>query len=201
MAVVPGDFEDQPGDRADGGARSGNGSRRSRWRSWRVITPAVVVAVALAGAGIGLLEAGGPNQPSGSVIFRSDFSNTAEGWQVRLNPADGHVQGLTYYIRANSSGTGETGIPTNASKLYPSAPSNIGIDVSARGSNGPIKDIQYGIVCRYGNGSYYAFEVQDTQVTIGKFKNNGFRALGSTNVGGIHVGAANQLTEIGRAHV
>lgn len=49
-------------------------------------------------------------------------------------------------------------------------------------------------MCRYGNGNYYAFEIQDTQVTIGKFKNNGFRALGSTNVGGIHVGAANQLT-------
>jgi serine/threonine protein kinase len=180
---------------SDGAAESGSG--RPWWRSRALIGAAVAVLVALGGGGVALLLNGGnATGPSGAVIFQSDFSGAADGWQVVQSPGDGSVSNGSYYVSATTSGNGEIGVPTGASSVYPSAPADVRIDVTARGSRGPMKDIQYGLVCRHSGGSSYVFGIQGRKLIIGKLVSSSYSQLASTSSSTVDVSGANQLTAI-----
>ncbi len=187
---------DEPGRTAAGTPPAQANSRGRWWRSRPVLAAAAAVVV-LGGAGTALLlSGGGGSEPSGAVIFKSDFSSGAPGWQVTQDPTAGRIENGSYYIRAKTGGTGVVSVPTNASNVYPSAPPNIRIDVNARASEGPVKFVQYGLMCRRNNNNSYVFEIQGSRVTIGKLVQGGYSPLVSTNASIVHVGSANRLTAV-----
>jgi hypothetical protein len=145
-----------------------------------------------------LLRGGNGGRPGGAVIFTSNFSTAADGWQVLQNTFDGQLGNGSYYISATSSGNTEISVPMNASGLFPVAPPSIRVDVAARGIRGPGQDIQYGIVCRENNGDAYFFEIQGNKATIAKMTDNGaiFAPLASGTVSGVRAGTANQLSAV-----
>lgn len=180
---------------ADGAAESGSG--RPWWRSRAFIGAVVAVLVALGGGGTALLLNGGnAANPPGAVIFQSDFSDAADGWQVVQSPSDGNVSNGSYYVSATTSGNGEIGVPTGASSVYPSAPADVRIDVTARGSRGPVKDIQYGLVCLHSGSSSYLFGIQGRKLIIGKLVQGSYRQMASTSSSTVDLSGANQLTAI-----
>lgn len=167
---------------------------RPRRRSRILIGAAVAVLVLVGGGSSALLLSGGhAAQPPGAVIFRSDFS---DGWQVVQNPGDGNFANGSYYVSATTSGDGEVSVPAGAANLYPSAPADVRIDVTARGTKGPVKDIQYGLVCRHSGNSSYLFGIQGSGAIIGKLVSGGYRQLASASTSDVAVGGPNQLTAI-----
>jgi len=173
-------------------AASGPTSSRPWWRS-RMALVAGVVVVVLLGVGMPLLLRGSGG-PSGSVIFSSDFSGSGDGWQVQPTASDGHRSNGSFYVQVASSGNTEIAVPVNASQVYPSAPADLRIDVTAQGTRGPASQIHYGIACRDANGSAYVFDVQGNRASIGKLVQGSYEPLVSQSSNSIHVGAANQLT-------
>jgi serine/threonine-protein kinase len=175
------------------GAERGGG--RPWWRSRAFIGVAAAIVLVAGGGGVALLLNGGNGSgPSGVLIFQSDFSATADGWQVVPSPGDGKFMNGSYYLSATSSGDGQVSVPTGAGSVYPNAPANVRMEVSARSSRGPVKYIQYGVVCRRSAGSMYVFGIQASEVFIGKWDAGNYAPLASTSASAVNVGRANQLT-------
>jgi hypothetical protein len=151
--------------------------------------------VVVGGGGVALLLNGGnAPTPSGTVIFQSDFSDSADGWQVGPSPSDGNIANGSYSVSATTSGNGEIGVPTGASHVYPSAPADVRVDVSASRTSGPVTDTQYGVVCRDSGSSSYFFGIQGSKVYVGKLVSGSYNQLASTSTSSVDLGGSNQLT-------
>jgi serine/threonine-protein kinase len=180
--------------RDDTGADGGAG--RPWWRSRALIGGAVAVLLAIGGGLALLLNGGNAAEPSGAVIFQSNFSDAADGWQVVQSPGDGSIVNGSYFVSATASGTGEVGVPTGAANVYPTAPAAVRIDVTARGTKGPVSKFQYGLVCRHSGSSSYIFALQGSKVIIGKLVAGSYSQLASATDSAINAGQDNQLTAI-----
>ena len=176
-----------------GGQAAGARPARAWWRSRGAIAAGIVLLAALGGGAFVLLQPAGGTTASGTVIFRADFTSGANGWTVLRDAAAGHLSGGFYDIAATSSGDDEIGVPVNVRDLYPSAPSDLRIDVTARGIRGPVPDVQYGIACRELHGSAYVFQMQGSTATIAKLASGSYLPLASTRIGAVNAGSAHQL--------
>ena len=179
---------------AGDGASADGGLGRPWWRSRALIGAAVALVLVIGGGVALLLNGGNTGGPSGAVIFQSNFSDAADGWRVVQGPGDGHRVNGSFYVSATAGGTGVVGVPLGAASVYPTAPADVRIDVTARGTRGPANDIQYGLVCRHSGSSAYFFEIQGSTVVIGKLVAGSYSALASTSASTVNVGKANQLT-------
>ncbi len=128
----------------------------------------VVIVVMLASSHAKAPPAGAASRAaSPAVIFRDDFSGRANGWTVVVG--DGGYSDGTYHISAPSSTLVALAIPENASKLSPSAPQNLSIDVTARSLADPGHNNSYGIACRQGPWGAYVFLVGDQVIYAEKW--------------------------------
>ena len=162
---------------------------------WRSRTALVVgiAAVVLVGVSLPLLLHG--SGPPGSVIFSSNLSSgSGDGWHVQPDASDGSISGGSYNVRSASSGATEIAVPAGASQVYPSAPADVRIDVTARATKGPAGQMHYGIACRDTNGNAYLFDIQGDKASIGKLVQGGYQPLHTVSSGSVQVGGANQLT-------
>jgi hypothetical protein len=108
------------------------------------------------------------------AVFQEDFSGRVSGWtDAGGERAGGHYTNGTYRICAEAvdeGGSAGSG-PLKESSLYPSAPSNLRIEVDARRLTGS-KDTGYGIFCRAGrnlNEGGYSFIIWNGFVSIAKY--------------------------------
>jgi hypothetical protein len=156
---------------------------------------AAAIVVVLGGGAALFLNGGNGAQPSGTVIFRSDFASAADGWRVLSDKSLGRLASRTYFIRDMTSDGDSTSVPTKALNVYPSAPPNIRIDVNAARVSGPPGFVQYGLVCRDSSNGHYIFQVQDGRATIAKFSAGTYIPLRTVSAtGGISVDGVNQLS-------
>jgi hypothetical protein len=103
-----------------------------------------------------------------SVVFEDDFSSQAYGWNdAGSERAGAHYNNGAYRIYAERNSGTRGGAPTGASSVYPSAPAKLSIEVDAQKLAGEY-DTWYGVSCRVGADSAYAFVVGDGHLEIGK---------------------------------
>ena len=137
-----------------------------------------VRARVLAGAGVGvgvgvalILLIVAVVAPTNRVIFQDDFSSQASGWEPYGGPSYGRYANGAYIISAppTESGGGEADSPTRASGVYPSAPSNVRIEVQGRSLSAPGQAMEYGVACRVHDNDAYVLTVTDGHAKIEKW--------------------------------
>jgi hypothetical protein len=155
--------------------------RSSRWAQIFVLIFGGVVVVIL----IVLLSIREPGQtgtdatptssPTRRVVFEDNFASRSNGWDdAGSTRAGGHYKNGAYRVYAEPTGDGSTkgGAPRDASGVYPSAPSSLGIEVDAKALAVP-EDTAYGLGCRMAeNGgvlSGYLFTLGNDYVSISKY--------------------------------
>jgi hypothetical protein len=111
--------------------------------------------------------------PNGKVIFQDDFSSRAYGWgdegKRPIGGYGGYYKNGAYrfYLEPVSGGSSKGSPPLKKSSLFPSAPSNLRVDVKARRLAGD-SDTGYGIACRAAGGNAYQFLIGDGFISIAK---------------------------------
>ena len=113
-----------------------------------------------------------PSSPIGQVVFQDDFASRTNGWDdAGSTRAGGHYTNEAYRLFAEPTGKGSTegSPPRSAGSVYPSAPSNLRIEVDARAFTVP-KETAYGVGCRVSQDgeSGYLFMVANDYVIISK---------------------------------
>jgi hypothetical protein len=104
------------------------------------------------------------------VIFRDDFSSEASGWGPYGAPETGRYANGAYRISAPPSAAGGEGAsPGNASGVYPSAPSNIRIEVQGRRLPASDQGMEYGVACRIDGDNGYVFTISDNDAKIARY--------------------------------
>lgn len=135
--------------------------------------------------------------PSATVILKDSFSSRVSGWTVVPNSAYGRYGTSTYQIRAAPRGDIEVAVPAKVRDLYPSAPSQLSISVTAGRIAGPAQDALYGIVCREADDNAYGFGVENNTVVIFKLTNGAYRPLIPVRTAlGVRVNGTNQLRAV-----
>jgi hypothetical protein len=133
---------------------------------------AVVLAVILLTRSNPAASPSGPSAPSGAssaaVIFRDDFSGTANGWRVVAGGSGGYSNG-TYHISTPPLRDMALALPENATRLMQSAPQNLSAEVTARTLKDPGHTDHYGIACRQGPWGAYVFLMTDQGVYLEKW--------------------------------
>ena len=163
---------------------------------WRLSRRAQI----LAGAGVAtlllLIVVTVVNYGTERSIFRDDFSSRKNGWPdvgSETTPG-GHYQNDAYRIYAEA-GTYEGGSPESAKAVYPSAPARINIVVLARRISGSPQTTRYGITCRdVSDTSWYAFEVENKQVTIWRHSADGNATAVASGVAPVDPDGTNKLS-------
>jgi len=105
------------------------------------------------------------------VIFRDDFSSRVSGWEDDGNkPGSGYTNGA-YRISSPPSAAGGAsgGGPTKASRVYPSAPPNLRIEVEGRRLPTSDQSMDYGLLCRVNGDNAYALTISDDYAKIERF--------------------------------
>jgi hypothetical protein len=136
----------------------------------------VLAAVGVAGAVLVLVivvivASSNTDPPAEGVTFSDDFSGQAAAWTDANDDSSlGYYNDDAYRIHAEprDEGGGELSSPRNAGSVYPSAPSNIRIDVEARRILGG-EPHAYGILCRLDGLNYYALSAGEKFVSIEKY--------------------------------
>ena len=131
-----------------------------------------------------------------AAILQDDFSSTKYGWTDKvMHCMSAHYGNGAYLVFSGISNRSIVGEPMKASKVYPSAPPNIRIEVDARIVSGQGEDAGYGIFCREGeNGDNgYVFAIWGTFVAIDKYRNGGYSQLQTHNNSAVHVIGNNLL--------
>jgi hypothetical protein len=162
----------------------------------------------LAGAGVGVVlilvivtivaNSRTTSGSAASVLFQDDFSTTANGWaDAGSTRAGGHYHNGAYriYAKPATGGNVEGSAPTSANSVYPSAASNISIQVEAQRLAGD-QDTWYGIACRVNpNNSRigYVFSVGDGHAEIGKWDSSGYQPLKGMDTSSLDADAKNSL--------
>lgn len=133
---------------------------------------AVVLAVILLTRSSPTASPAGASSPSGAsspaVIFRDDFSGTANGWKVVSGGSGGYSNG-TYHISTPPLSDIALAVPENATKLLQSPPQNLSVEVTAHSLKDPGHTDHYGIACRQGPWGAYVFLVTDQGVYLEKW--------------------------------
>ena len=108
--------------------------------------------------------------PADKVILSDDFSSRASGWDNDgTKPVSGYTNGA-YRISAPPSAAGAAGaVPMQASRVYPSAPPNLRIEVDGRRLPASDQSMGYGILCRIAGENAYVFTIADNYALIAKF--------------------------------
>jgi hypothetical protein len=129
-----------------------------------------------------------------SAIFEDDFSSRASGWTDEDNAnGSSHYKNDAYRIHAKAN-QGQGGVPESARTVYPTAPPSINIDVEARRIAGSPQTSRYGILCRSTEKSWYAFAVEDKQVTIWRHSESGDDAALDIGTAPVAVDGTNELS-------
>ena len=130
-----------------------------------------------------------------SPIFQDDFSSRKYGWPdvgSGTSPG-GHYQNDAYRVYAEAGGNAG-GAPESATAVYPSAPPKINVVVEVRRISGSPQTTRYGILCRLVPGtSWYAFEVENNQVTIWRRPADGNADALATGVAPVDLNGTNEL--------
>ncbi len=130
------------------------------------VVSAVIVLVIVV-----IVASSNTDPPSEGVIFSDDFSGRSAAWtDANGDSSLGYYNDDAYRIRAEprDEGGGELSSPQSAASVYPSAPSNIQIDVDALRILGG-EGHAYGILCRLDGLNYYALSAGEKFVSIEKF--------------------------------
>ena len=111
-----------------------------------------------------------PPPPSG-VIFQDNFSRKASEWLPYQEAWTGRYANGAYRISAPPSANGDARIssPRRASSVYPSAPSDIRIEVQARRLPASDQNMNYGIVCRLHGDNAYVLTISDDYASIERY--------------------------------
>jgi Caspase domain len=137
--------------------------------------------------------------PATATIFEDNFSSQAYGWALlAVQGASARYANGAYriYGAPNPTGGGVVSSPKNASSVYPSAPSNIRVEVDARFVPGSVQAGHgYSVACRASPNSWYAFTIWDTFVSIDKFFSYKpyYKQLKHASASAIHLNAYNLL--------
>lgn len=121
-----------------------------------------------------------PASPSAKpIIFQDDFSDRTSGWDdAGGRTAGGHYTNGAYRIYADPvpGGGSQSGVPRNASSMYPNAPQDIRIAVAVHGVTGrpETNAAGFGIFCRdRQNTGRYEFTLANGYTSIGKISTTG----------------------------
>jgi TIR domain len=108
--------------------------------------------------------------PNG-VVFRDDFSSKAAGWTPYDAPSTGRYADHAYIVSAppSADGNGAGASPTKESSVYPSAPSDIRIEVQGRRLPSSDPSMEYGVGCRVHGVNGYALTISGGLASIGKY--------------------------------
>jgi len=166
-------------------------SDKSRWhlsrRAW-ILAGAGVAALIL------LVVVAVVSSSTESAIFEDDFSSRASGWtDVDSASGSSHYKDDAYRIYAKAD-QGQGGVPESARTVYPTAPPSINIEVEARRIAGSPQTSRYGILCRSTEKSWYAFALEDKQVTIWRHSESGNDAALDTGTAPVAVDGTNELS-------
>jgi hypothetical protein len=127
-------------------------------------------------------------------LLVDDFHTHAFGWE---GPGGGYVNDM-YRVDVDPRTRRSTSIPRNPSSVYPSAPSDLRIEVDAR-SLAPLDDSSgYGVICRLNEGTdeRYQFSIGDgggDTVRITKFTGSGAQALAVKYVASLNATDVNRI--------
>jgi hypothetical protein len=136
--------------------------------------------------------------PATATIFQDNFSSQAHGWRLdsAVQGGSAHYSNGTYRIYAAQTTPQAFSSPKKASSVYPSAPSNIRVEVDARFVPGSVQaNHGYYVTCRASPNSWYAFTIWDTFVSIDKFFSYKpyYKQLNHTSASAVHLNAYNLL--------
>jgi hypothetical protein len=108
--------------------------------------------------------------PTNEVIFEDDFSSQASEWGP-YEPETGRYTNGAYRISVPPSpdGGGAGASPGEARAVYPTAPSNIRIEVQGRRLPASDQSMEYGISCRIDGDNAYVFTISDNHAKIAKY--------------------------------
>jgi TIR domain len=142
-----------------------------------VVILVIAVVVANSGATPAAPRAGSTtsspanSSPANGVIFRDDFSSQAARWTPYDAPSTGRYADGAYIVSAapSADGNGAGARPTKPSSVYPSAPSDIRIEVQGRRLPSSDPSMQYGVGCRVQGVNGYALTISDGFVSIEKY--------------------------------
>jgi hypothetical protein len=176
-----------------GSARASQGHARAR-----ILVGVSAVVVSLVALLVYMLVSDhGPrpsdDKPPPKVIFSDDFSGRSGGWMTTSSQAVGGYVNGAYQLSVNP-GYIETAVPTTPSPVYPAAPSNIIISVTAHRILGTTQSDQYGVMCHgYGVQAYF-FLVSNSSVVIEKYlPSDNIETLTAVSASAIHVSTPNEL--------
>jgi hypothetical protein len=135
-----------------------------------VLIVVIVVIVANSGTTPSPTGAKTTSPTTNQVIFPDDFSSQASKWEP-YDPEAGRYTNGAYRISAPPSATGGgTGAgPTKASRVSPSAPPNLRIEVEGRRLSTSDQSMGYGVLCRVNRDNGYALTISDDYAKIEKF--------------------------------
>jgi hypothetical protein len=124
----------------------------------------VVIAAVVANSGT-------TPQPANGFIFQDNFSSKASEWLPYQEAWTGRYANGTYRISAPPSTSGDARVssPRRANSVYPSAPSNIRIEVQARRLPASDQNIKYGIACRIHGHNAYVLTISDDYASIERY--------------------------------
>jgi hypothetical protein len=110
--------------------------------------------------------------PTGAAVFRDDFSSRAAGWEGdgAVAKGAGYTNGA-YRVSAppKLEGDGAGSVPMKASRVYPSAPPRIRIQVEGRRLPASDQGMGYGILCRINGADAYVLTISDGYASIEKW--------------------------------
>jgi len=156
---------------ADSGKPPGKQRRRLSTRAWVLAGVGVGVVLILLIVAI-VANSGTTPSPTGAittspttnkVILQDDFSSRTSGWEDDgSKPGSGYTNGA-YRISSppSAAGGGAGGVPTKASRVYPSAPPNLRIEVEGRRLPTSDQSMDYGVLCRVNGDNAYALTISD----------------------------------------
>jgi len=109
--------------------------------------------------------------PASGVIFQDNFSSKASEWLPYQEAWTGRYANGAYLISAPPSANGDARVssPRRASSVYPSAPSEIRIEVQARRLPASDQNMIYGIACRINGSNAYVLSISDDYASIERY--------------------------------
>jgi hypothetical protein len=109
--------------------------------------------------------------PANGVIFQDNFSSKSSEWLPYQEAWTGRYANGAYRISAPPSANGDARVssPRRASSVYPSAPSDIRIEVQARRLPASDQNMTYGIVCRLHGDNAYVLTISDDYASIERY--------------------------------
>ena len=111
--------------------------------------------------------------PSQGIVFQDDFASRTNGWtDAGSTRAGAHYTNKAYriFVEPTGSNSYKGGVPRSAGSVYPSAPSNLRIEVDAKAFTVP-EGTAYGVACRVSQdeSSGYLFMVANDYVSVSKY--------------------------------